>query len=63
MKRIGLLSLTVMAVVGLLAIVPLSPAAAWEPKGQDDCIAPANPVGIDHDSNTESSKMERKVFT
>jgi putative tricarboxylic transport membrane protein len=45
MKRMGLLSLAVAAVVGLMVAGQWSPAAAWEPKGQLECIAPANPGG------------------
>ncbi|MBI5578216.1 MAG: tripartite tricarboxylate transporter substrate binding protein [Deltaproteobacteria bacterium] len=41
----GLLSLAVVAAVGLLAAGQWSAAGAWEPKGQLECIAPANPGG------------------
>jgi len=45
MKRMGLRSLAVAAVVGLMVAGQWSPAEAWEPKGQLECIAPANPGG------------------
>ena len=45
MKRMGLLSLAVVAVVGLLVAGQWSAAGAWEPKGQLECIAPSNPGG------------------
>lgn len=44
MKRSGFLVLTVLALIGVMA-ASWSPAAAWEPKGQGECIAPANPGG------------------
>lgn len=44
MKRSGLLLLIGLAVAALLAATG-TPAAAWEPKGQGECIAPANPGG------------------
>jgi putative tricarboxylic transport membrane protein len=45
MQRIGLRSLAVAAIVGLLVAGQWSMAGAWEPKGQMECIAPANPGG------------------
>jgi putative tricarboxylic transport membrane protein len=45
MKRIGWLSLVVPVLVGLLAAPQAPAAAAWEPKGRIECIAPANPGG------------------
>jgi putative tricarboxylic transport membrane protein len=46
MKRIGVLFPLGAAAIGLLVSALVAPAsAAWEPKGQAECIAPANPGG------------------
>lgn len=42
MNRYGVLLVAGLALVGPMAA---DPAAAWEPKGQGECIAPANPGG------------------
>jgi putative tricarboxylic transport membrane protein len=45
MKQMGLRSLAIAAIVGLLVAGQWSAAEAWEPKGQLECIAPSNPGG------------------
>jgi putative tricarboxylic transport membrane protein len=37
--------IVLLMVIGIVAAGSLSPAEAWEPKGQGECIAPANPGG------------------
>jgi putative tricarboxylic transport membrane protein len=44
MKRNGMIFLALFVLTGVMA-APWSPAAAWEPKDQCECIAPANPGG------------------
>ena len=45
MKQVRLLSVFLVIVGGLLVFSPLSAAAAWEPEGSVEFIAPANPGG------------------
>jgi putative tricarboxylic transport membrane protein len=45
MKRNGFVFFALLVVTGIVTAAPWSPAAAWEPKGQGECIAPANPGG------------------
>ncbi len=45
MRPVPLCSLVLAAVLGLLVSLPAPAAAAWEPKGQLECIAPSNPGG------------------
>ena len=60
MKRISLTSLVFVAVAGLLASAAWSPAAAWEPKEQGECIAPANPGGgWDSICRTAASSLQK----
>jgi len=44
MKRIGVLATLLGVAAGLVAFAPHA-VAAWEPKGQLECIAPSNPGG------------------
>mgnify|MGYP001601617744 CR=1 FL=1 len=44
MKRNAMMLLTCLVLTGAM-VAPWSPAAAWEPKDQCECIAPANPGG------------------
>ncbi len=45
MKRIGWFLPVILVFVGLLVDTQAPAMAAWEPKGQTECIAPANPGG------------------
>jgi putative tricarboxylic transport membrane protein len=45
MNRNGIVVLIVVALIGVVGLGPWSSALAWEPKGQGECIAPANPGG------------------
>ena len=44
MKRIEVAAFICLSVI-VTCLVPWSPTLAWEPKGQGECIAPANPGG------------------
>ena len=62
MKRSGMMLLTLLVVIGVTA-TPWSPAAAWEPKDQCECIAPANPGGgWDAVCRTTSSALQKTAI-
>jgi putative tricarboxylic transport membrane protein len=64
MKRIGRLGLVCAAVTVLLAGAVLQAEAAWEPKGQLECIAPSNPGGgWDAICRTSSAVLQKTGIT
>jgi putative tricarboxylic transport membrane protein len=62
MKRNGMMLLTWLVLTGVM-VAPWSPAAAWEPKDQCECIAPANPGGgWDAVCRTTSSALQKTAI-
>lgn len=62
MKRNAMMLLTCLVLTGAM-VAPWSPAAAWEPKDQCECIAPANPGGgWDAVCRTTSSALQKTAI-
>jgi putative tricarboxylic transport membrane protein len=62
MKRNGMMLLTWLVLTGVM-VAPWSPAVAWEPKDQCECIAPANPGGgWDAVCRTTSSALQKTAI-
>jgi len=62
MKRNAMMLLTCVVLTGAM-VAPWSPAAAWEPKDQCECIAPANPGGgWDAVCRTTSSALQKTAI-